>query len=48
MRDRLTTLGELVGFGVGVVGFGMLSPALGLIAAGAGLVLVSFLAGGDR
>lgn len=45
MRDALTTIGELVGFGAVAVGLGLMWLPLGVVGAGASLVLVSALAG---
>lgn len=48
MRERLTTLGELAGFGAITAGFWMIAPAFGLIVGGAAAVVTSYTAaGGD-
>lgn len=49
MRDALTTLGEVAGFGAVTAGFWMIAPAFGLIVGGCGAIVASYVAaGGDR
>lgn len=45
MRQKLTTVLEVVGISTAAVGFGLAWLPLGLIAAGVGMVLVGYLAG---